>query len=320
MKQAVLIASYKRPADLARCLQGLEGQTRAPDEVVVVLRQEDHPSWELLREFTNKSCLPLRAVPVERPGVLAANNAALPTLEADLVSFIDDDACPAPDWLARIEDHFRQRPQLGALGGRDRFAHPLMREETERETRTVGQIRWYGKIINYHHRRFAGVTKADSLKGCNMSFRRELLGLCDEGLGGNACYYELDLCFRVKKRGFDILFDGDLLVDHYLSDNHLDRFRRGERHPERVYQDYYNRARVLLRHLRGWRWATAAAYWLLVEPNVALLRFVREKFPEPLSCWREALRGSWRGFASLRNDFIKEGLVAPLSGSPKKTD
>lgn len=298
MKLTVLIASYKRPVDLARCLAGLQAQTRRPDQVLVILRDTDEESWRTVPTL-EKLGLPLEFLSVQKSGVLAANNLALPHAKGDLLSFIDDDACPAPDWLEKIEAHFAVRPQLGALGGRDRFAHPLMREETERETSEVGRIRWYGKIVNYHHRRYPFVSPADSLKGCNMTFRRALLTTCDEGLLGNSCYYELDLCFGVKKQGYEILFDGNLLVDHYLSDNHLDRFRRGEHHPERVFNDYHNRSRVLLRHTRGLRWWAVAFYWLVLDPVVALFRFLRHRYPQPFRCWAEAIRGSWRGWFSL---------------------
>lgn len=294
MKISVLIASYKRSKDLERCLRGLEKQSRKADDIVVILRDEDRESWQFIRNFSTS--LPLRTLEVKRPGVLAANNLALPTIQSDLISFIDDDACPSTDWLERIEKHFAD-PTLGALGGRDRFAHPLMLEETERPTKCVGKIRWYGKIVNYHHRVFPFVAEADSLKGCNMTFRRDLIESCDEGLRGNACYYELDLCFGVKAKGYRILFDGNLLVDHYLSENHLDRFRRGEHHPERVFVDYHNRSRVLLKHLHGPRRFVTAIYWLLVEPNLALARFLRQS--QTFSCWMQALRGSWAGLLSL---------------------
>ena len=302
MKLSVLVASYNRPLDLERCLRGLHAQTRPAEEIIVVLRDTDLASQTKLAAVQAELKLPLRHLLVSKPGVLAANNLALPETKGELLSFIDDDACPEPAWLQKIEAHFQANPKLGALGGRDRFAHPLMIEETERSTKEVGRIRWYGKIVNYHHRRFEGVAPADSLKGCNMTFRRSLISRCDEKLGGNACYYELDLCFRVKKQGFEILFDGNLLVDHYLSDSHLDRFRRGELHPDRVHNDYHNRARVLLGHLRGPRWWVAAGYWLVLEPNVAALRFLRHRYPEPISCWKRAIQGSWQGYLSLRAD------------------
>ncbi|WP_455777492.1 glycosyltransferase family 2 protein, partial [Burkholderia stabilis] len=41
MKISVLVPTYRRPADLARCLLALQRQHRLPDEVIVVARPED---------------------------------------------------------------------------------------------------------------------------------------------------------------------------------------------------------------------------------------------------------------------------------------
>ncbi|ONQ99134.1 glycosyl transferase, partial [Burkholderia cenocepacia] len=41
MKISVLVPTYRRPADLARCLLALQRQQRLPDEVIVVARPED---------------------------------------------------------------------------------------------------------------------------------------------------------------------------------------------------------------------------------------------------------------------------------------
>lgn len=299
MNISVLVASYKRPLDLERCLRGLAEQTLPAYQVVVVLRDTDVESWKKMEAIKSELNLPLKILEVRQPGVLAANNVALPHCTGEIVSFIDDDACPAKDWLARIAKHFRN-PRIGALGGRDRFAHPLMKEETERSAKVVGKIRWYGKIINYHHRQSPGARPVDSLKGCNMSYRRSLLGLCDEGLIGNACYYELDLCFRVKAQGYEVWFDGDLLVDHYLAESHLDRFKRGDFHPDRVFTDYHNRSRVLMRHLKGPRKWVAAAYWLGVAPQLGFARYLVSRQSAPVKSWVSSVKGVWRGARSLR--------------------
>ncbi|NTX23610.1 glycosyltransferase family 2 protein, partial [Burkholderia cepacia] len=48
MKISVLVPTYRRPADLARCLLALQRQQRLPDEVIVVARPEDDATHERL--------------------------------------------------------------------------------------------------------------------------------------------------------------------------------------------------------------------------------------------------------------------------------
>ena len=48
MRLSVLVPTYRRAADLERCLSALAAQTRAPDEIVVVTQPEDTDALALL--------------------------------------------------------------------------------------------------------------------------------------------------------------------------------------------------------------------------------------------------------------------------------
>lgn len=68
MKISVLVPTYRRPADLARCLLALQRQQRLPDEVIVVARPEDDATHERLADPAVGGALPLRIVPVDVGG------------------------------------------------------------------------------------------------------------------------------------------------------------------------------------------------------------------------------------------------------------
>jgi GT2 family glycosyltransferase len=72
MKITVLVPTFRRPDDLTRCLAALERQHRAPDEVVVVVRPDDHASHACLDAHVALKRLPLVVAPVELPGQVAA--------------------------------------------------------------------------------------------------------------------------------------------------------------------------------------------------------------------------------------------------------
>src|ERR1700754_469447 len=161
MKITVLVPTFRRPDDLMRCLAALERQHRAPDEVVVVVRPDDHATHACLdahgaknvagnvtRNVTTKR-LPLVVAPVELPGQVAALNRGLDAAMGDVIAITDDDAAPHADWLARIEAHFAADPKLGALGGRD-WVHEkggVLNGSRER----VGKLTRSGKLIGNHH-------------------------------------------------------------------------------------------------------------------------------------------------------------------------
>ena len=74
MKMSVLVPSYKRPQDLARCLAGLARQRRPADQVVIVARRNDHETIDTVKRFAplfSRHRAP-DIVLVDQPGVIHA--------------------------------------------------------------------------------------------------------------------------------------------------------------------------------------------------------------------------------------------------------
>jgi glycosyltransferase involved in cell wall biosynthesis len=85
MSIAVLIPTYRRSQDLARCLTALQKQTRRADEVLVVIRDTDTETRTFLEGF-NSELLSLAIVTVKRTGVVAAMNAGLDRARSDIIA------------------------------------------------------------------------------------------------------------------------------------------------------------------------------------------------------------------------------------------
>ena len=249
MTLSVLVTTFGRAAYLDRCIDSLFGQDRPPDEIVIVTRIGDVPTERFVTGLIASYRGPIKLVHavVDEPGVLAANRVGITRVTGDILSFIDDDATARADWLRRIEIHFLRDKQLGAVGGRDAQHNGGI--SVDEPTGRVGQIYWYGRIVGNNHKVFRGVCEADHLKGVNMSFRRGLIPPFDELILGNAHYYEMDLCFAVKRNGYHILYDGDLIVDHYID---APRYLPGDEVKGDPYREYYihhNRVYVMLKNL-----------------------------------------------------------------------
>jgi len=251
---SVLIPTYRRPELLAQCLAGLEQQDRAPDEVLVVVRPDDIASRAHLAQHPD---LPLREVLVERPGLVAARNAGIAAATSDILAFIDDDAVAAPDWLGRMLAHYTD-PDVGAVGGRDVMYHGgALAQESRR--RRVGVLTWYGRFISMHPRGIGPAREVDFLKGVNMSFARgrhpDLR--VDENLRGRGAqvHEETSLCLQLRNRGYRVIYDPEILVDHYEADRGADDARspqvlraRRDRHHNQTYvvARHYPVARVVV--------------------------------------------------------------------------
>lgn len=225
---SVLVPSYRRPTDLERCLAALAEQSRTPDEILVVHRADDSSTKDLLDEYI-ESIPQLRPVVVYTPGVVAALNAGLNECSCDIVCITDDDAAPYKDWVDRIVEIFESSNAIGAVGGKD-VVHQGERIITGSAS-VVGRIQWFGRHIGNHHIGVGDIRDVEVLKGVNMSYRRHVIasiGLDRRLLGSGAqVANDLMLSLEVKKRGWRIVYDPKVLVDHFPSVRHDEDKRAG---------------------------------------------------------------------------------------------
>jgi len=302
---------------MARCLEGLDRQVHPPEQVLAVVRREDGETMRMLAD-SPRHPYELTVVTVAEPGLVKSLNAGLAQAEGDILAVTDDDAVPRLDWLARLEDHFRARPEVGGVGGRDFVGGPQLAEPGPegKSPRTVGKIRWYGRVAGNHHLGAGPPREVDVLKGANMSFRRSALrGIqVDERLRGSGAqvHFEIGLCLAVKRAGWELLYDPAVAVDHYPSQR-FDEDQRGRQPSGALRDEAHNETYTLLRWLPWWRKVVALAWGLLVGSRKApgALLAVERLLHEPdgaavAARSRTALEGRLQGLATfgraLRDD------------------
>jgi GT2 family glycosyltransferase len=218
MKTSVLVPTFRRPDDLERCLAALAAQSHPADEVIVIARRDDAPTCAVLeRWLAVRAVNGLRVAWVNEPGQVAANNCGLREAAHELILITDDDAAPHADWVARIRAHFMRDTQLGGVGGRD-VVHERGRV-LDGTARDVGQVSWYGRIVGNHHLGSGAPREVSILKGANMAWRRDAIeGLrFDTRLLGSGAQVHNDLAFSlaVRRRGWKLLYDPAVRVDHF---------------------------------------------------------------------------------------------------------
>jgi cellulose synthase/poly-beta-1,6-N-acetylglucosamine synthase-like glycosyltransferase len=282
MRVSVLVPSYRRPADLSRCLAAIGGQIRAADQVLVVARKGDEETLAVSKEWQNR--LPLELIEVELPGVVHALNAGLARCVGDILAITDDDAAPRPDWLQRMEAHYVADPRIGGVGGRDWMYNNGVLDLGD--SAVVGRILWYGRIIGAHHRGVGPVRDVDVLKGVNSSFRITAIRPIgfDTRLRGSGAqvHHEILAGLRVKRAGWRLIYDPELAVDHYPGARH-DRDQRLKLDLVATENRAFNLRLALNEIEPGWLRMMAFAWQLGVgtieEPGLIWL-------------WRHRLRGT----------------------------
>ncbi|HZT09188.1 MAG TPA: glycosyltransferase [Chloroflexota bacterium] len=136
LKVSVVVPTFWRPDQIARCLTALQRQDLPPDEFEIIVA-DDAASREcerLVTAFASQSRPgpTIRYVPVhDAHGPAAARNLGWRAAGAEIVAFTDDDCVPSPSWLR----HGLQAMKDGADGvwGAVRVPIPPNPTDYERE-------------------------------------------------------------------------------------------------------------------------------------------------------------------------------------------
>jgi glycosyltransferase involved in cell wall biosynthesis len=300
MRMTVLIPTYRRPNDLARCLKALQQQRRAADEVLVVVQKSDVATWDLLK-ILDLSPLPLHPLTVEIPGVVAALNTGFDAAQGDIISITDDDAAPHLDWLERIEAHFLADNRLGAVGGRDWIY--LNSQLVDGTYRAIGKVKWYGQIMGNHHAGKGDVREVDVLKGVNSSYRRQAIQNLkfDHRLRGTGAqtHWELIFDLALKRAGWKIIYDPLVAVDHYPAQR-FDEDQRDEFNLEAWINWSHNETLALLEDFSPFRRLVFGLWAVLVGTRsvlglVQLARFWPRQKKRAIEKWQASMQGRWLG-------------------------
>lgn len=321
MKTTVVVPTFKRPHDLIRCLTALKQQCSNPYEVLVIVREDDAETWSALAQFPPEH-LPLKTRTVNQPGVVAAMNTGLAAASGDFIAFTDDDAAPHPDWVQKIEAQFAERSDVGGVGGRDIIQNP--KPWFLGSSEIVGQLQWHGRLIGNHHKGIGAAREVDILKGVNMSFRRSAVGelrFDHRMLGSGAqVHFEVAFCLALKRKGWKLIYDPAILVDHHLAQR-FDEDQRYEFNATAYSNLVHNETVAVMEHLSALQqlvfllWSvfigTRDAYGL-----VQSVRFFRRDGQIAWRKWWLCLKGRWQGWQTLQRSSPPTAQNASIVHNP----
>ncbi len=248
LRFSVFVPTLKRPELLRRNLEALAVQTRAPDEILVSLRPDLDPEGvRVAGEFAaHHPKLRVVQVLLERPGIVAAENALLGAATGDVGCFLDDDAIARPFWLENLARHYERDEGVGGVAGP--AINVVNGAPDARRARFRNRLIFPGLVLDQSTRHTAKLVEVDHFRGANMSLRLAPLrahGGFEARLLGDCFRFELDACLGVQRRGFRLLFDPEVEADHYEAPR---AHNTGRFQPITVRNNAANESFVLLRH------------------------------------------------------------------------
>ena len=296
MKITVVVPTYQRPLDLARCLTAFKAQIRSVDELWVIVRDTDRATWQFLEDY-ERGNLPLQIATVSASGVIAAMNIGLESATGDIVAFTDDDAAPHPSWLQKIEAYYLADKKVGGVGGRDWVYHGTQLEDGSQPE--VGKLQWFGRLIGNHHIGSGGGREVDVLKGVNMSFRREAIAdlRFDQRMKGSGAQVNFEVVFSLtlRQQGWKLIYDPQIAVDHFPAQR-FDEDQRNSFNAEAKINAVHNETVALLGYLSPLRRFVFAIWAIAIGTSEAfgVLQWLRY-LPKEGDMARQKLWASWLG-------------------------
>ena len=201
---SVLVLSFNRPRQLARCLDSLAAQTLERHRYEVVLVDVSQPANHgLVRARAQQ--LVLRHLVLPNRGVAVNRNAGAAAATAPLLAFLDDDCVARPEWLEGLLEAATAHP--GALVGGD-----VVNLNPDNLVADVGQL--IHEAVDRHFNPAAA--PARFVPGLNFAVPRQgflSLGGNDEGYGRLGAE-DREFCRRWRAAGGRIVKAADAVVAH----------------------------------------------------------------------------------------------------------
>ncbi|MBU1125977.1 MAG: glycosyltransferase family 2 protein [Candidatus Omnitrophica bacterium] len=246
---SVAISTFNRNDDLERCLDSLSQQTFSDFEVVVSNGGEPEGVRRTVSKFKD---LRITVVDQKRKGIVEGRNLGWIHAKGDVVCLIDDDLVVSPQWLTQIRETFLSDERIGGVSGPTIIPTERLKNRDfalfldgfrahknllwsligkayltfvlENKVEEVGKILKSGVFTpgsNYPScLELPGIQEVDYLEACHMCFRRRLL----EEIGGFDYIYigtgewnEPDFSFKVREKGYRLLFNPEAVTYHHIS-------------------------------------------------------------------------------------------------------
>lgn len=212
---SIIIITRNRPFLLRHCIERILSQPYAHKEIIVVDSSSNEKSEAVVAQFPEVMCVRLHG---QRNNMPQARNKGIAVSSGDILAFLDDDSMVQPGWLAALVKAYGDET-IGSVGGRIIEMPEPYCDEVSGSPRLF--VKPSGRVLGRDWGLYSTEeVEVDHLRGNNMSFRRKAL----EQVGGFDASYtltnlreETDLCIRVKKAGWRIMFVPAMAVVHFSS-------------------------------------------------------------------------------------------------------
>jgi GT2 family glycosyltransferase len=280
---SIVICTADRAHSLQKTIAGLTKINYSCIEVIVVDSSSTSDTVEMLRIIEKNVNFNLKVLTSDIKNISISRNLGIKVASGSIISFLDDDAIPPPEWLdSLLSTYSLHGDKCAGVGG------------TVRDMTTSGYpLQYYRGITNIISNTIP-IRSADApnynqpqgfwyngLMGANSSYRKVAL----EKINGYDEFFEYfldetDVCLRLIQAGYEIHYC-DVVVDHYPQPSHN---RQDQKHLTCWYSLAKNTTYFALKHaLKKVPFPILITRLILLLIYRCFLRIIRLKFTHHLS-------------------------------------
>jgi len=206
---SIIIPVYNESDHLKGCLDSIAKQSVKPDEVIVVDNNSTDDSVKIAKEFKF-----VKVIHESTQGIVYARNAGFNTAKSDILARIDSDSRLPLDWVARIQDFYKDPLHLKNYAWTSdtywyNVSHPVA-------------YSWFSSQIVFRFNRF--ILGHYPLMGSSMAISKaSWLKVKNKVCLRNDIHEDLDLSIHLHRLGYQITYATGVNMNIYI---------------RRIYNDY----------------------------------------------------------------------------------
>ena len=213
LKIAVIIAAKGSCVQLDECLASLAGQTYKNYDVILV---DDGLSDEA-KIVAHENAIWITVLENNEQGVSAARNLGAAFTDAEYIAFIDADCIADENWLSELILGLKSDDVAVSCGGTQQI--PLSASVFEQ--RVAETFDKMGFLTDYIKKSNQEIVPVAHNPSCNVIYDRKVFVDSGGFLVGLWPGEDVELDYRLRKKGYTLLFNSKAVVSHYRSKNWL---------------------------------------------------------------------------------------------------
>ena len=208
---SVVICTYNRANYLERCIKSLKKQTYPNFEMIVVNGPSTDETVQVLYKYPEIQVVRQE----ELNGLSFARNLGIAASNGEIIAFIDDDAVADENWIMYLVAGYTD-DSVGGVGG---LVYGPQKTHLQFDRGTINKCAIPTAIRDKDMK--LRKDEFSIIMGTNSSFRKEVLYEVD-GFDPYFRYYhdESDLCVRIAKKGYRIVYQREASVIHDMLEGH----------------------------------------------------------------------------------------------------